>query len=464
MITRMEDVIAAEILGGNLEYAERVLPYLEPSFFQRTERAVFATIQGFVKTYHACPSKDTMKAEIRGNDANAAREWMATITPGRSDNPKWLLDQTEKFIQERRQHVFTDRLITGGWATPEEFQNASRFSFDDSATVGYDFFQNAGSLYDYVTDPEFKIPFDIETLNNWTDGGVTRGSINIVLAPTSGGKSLVMCHLAASYMRQGKRVIYITLEIGQELTANRIWANLMDRSTKDIKTFSKMQYEAEMQALRARITGELVIKHYPSYSAGANTFRSFLRELKHKKGWEADVMFIDYLGLCRSSTSGKNANSYEKGAAVANELRGLASEQNVVLWTAVQTNRSGYNNSSIGLEQTSESYAINSAASNMFGVAPDQQLPDDILHVTLVKQQNDGFMGAKEMCLGVNKSKMKIFDIDEATVRTQKAYLVRNYGTSSQPTATVKSKQTAAEKVKAKTPQFANAVGLEEAS
>lgn len=178
---------------------------------------------------------------------------------------------------------------------------------------------------------------------------------------TGVGKSLVMCHLASSYLSQGLNVLYITMEMAEERIAERIDANLLDTRIDQLKNLSESSFTTKITDLSKKTRGKLLIKEYPTASAHAGHFRALLNELSLKKNFKPDIIFIDYLNICASSRikglSG-GVNTYSLVKAIAEELRGLAVENNVPIWTATQVNRQGASNSDMELTDTSECIAI----------------------------------------------------------------------------------------------------------
>ena len=209
---------------------------------------------------------------------------------------------------------------------------------------GHDFIEDAEERYDFYHKKEQKIPFDITLLNEVTKGGLPRKTLNIVMAGTGVGKSLFMCHAAAANLMAGNNVLYITLEMAEERISERIDANLLDEPLDSLKLLPKESYKKKVERLKAKTTGKLIVKEYPTACAGSANFRHLLNELKLKKKFKPDVIYIDYLNICMSSRikNGSVVNSYTLIKSIAEELRGLAIEFDVPIVSATQTTRSGY--------------------------------------------------------------------------------------------------------------------------
>jgi hypothetical protein len=222
-----------------------------------------------------------------------------------------------------------------------------------------------------------------------------------------------MCHCASSFLTQGLNVLYITLEMAEERIAERIDANLLDVTMDDLHNMPKQLYDDKITKIRNKTAGKLIIKEYPTASAHAGHFRSLLNELSLKKSFKPNVIFIDYLNICSSSRfKGGNISSYFFIKAIAEELRGLAVEFNVPIFSATQTTRTGFVSSDIGLEDTSESFGLPATADFMFALISNEEL--EALGQMKVKQLKNRYNDPsinRAFIIGVDRAKMKLYDV-----------------------------------------------------
>jgi hypothetical protein len=237
---------------------------------------------------------------------------------------------------------------------------------------------------------------------------------------TGVGKSMFMCHCAAGNLIDGLNVLYITLEMAEERIAERIDANLMNVAIDELSVLPKDAYEKKIEKIKSKTIGKLIIKEYPTASAGSNNFRYLLNELKLKKNFKPDIIYVDYLNICNSSRLkvGSNVNSYLYIKAIAEELRGLAVEHNLPIVSATQTNRTGYTNSDVGLEDTSESFGLPATADFMFAIISNEQLAN--LNQLLVKQLKNRYSDPnmnRKFIVGVDRSKMKLYNVEQSAQR-----------------------------------------------
>jgi archaellum biogenesis ATPase FlaH len=299
-------------------------------------------------------------------------------------------------------------------ALPDLLSKALGVAFDTN--VGHDYVDNAEQRWDFYNKEESRIPFDLELFNTITKGGVPNKTLNIALAGTGVGKSLFMCHVASSSLVEGKNVLYITMEMAEERIAERIDANLLNIPIDQLETLPKTMFTEKVSQLSKKTTGKLIIKEYPTGSAHAGHFRALLNELKLKRQFEPDIIFIDYLNICASSRMkgmGGAINSYSYIKAIAEELRGLAVEYDVPIFSATQTTRSGYGNSDVGLEDTSESFGLPATADLMFALISTEELENvgQIMVKQLKNRYNDP-TNNKRFVVGIDRSKMRLFDAD----------------------------------------------------
>lgn len=427
---RMETQILSNLISND-EYCRKVVPHLKVDYFSdRQEAAIAAVLLQFYQDYNKPASPSIIQIELsnlKGFNDKEVPEMLARVAafdPTPEANQDWLLSQTEKFCKDRAVYnaiLGSIKIIEGRDTThtqdaiPNILSEALSICFDTN--IGHDYLEDAQSRFDYYHRVEEKIPFDLEMFNRITGGGVSKKTLNIALAGTGVGKSLFMCHVAAGALSQGRDVLYITLEMAEEKIAERIDANLLNFTMDDLKTVERGVFESRINKLTAKTTGKLIVKEYPTASAHAGHFRALLEELKMKRGFKPEIIMIDYLNICASQRMkmGASVNSYTYIKSIAEELRGLAVEYDVPIFSATQTTRSGFTNSDPGLEDTSESFGLPATADFMFALVTNEQL--EALGQILVKQLKNRYNDPnrdKRFIIGVDRSKMKLYDVEES--------------------------------------------------
>ena len=429
-LTTIEQTILANLIY-NEQYTRKVLPFIKGDYFSdRTERTVFEEIQKFVDKYSDLPNQNALEVELDSRkDLNEDdyKRVLSVVKELQKDDDvifDWLVETTEDFCKDKAVYnAIVDGIAIidgkdkkrGVDALPTILTDALAVGFDNR--VGHDYLHDTDARYEFYHKVEEKIPFDLEFFNRITKGGLPQKTLNIVLAGTGVGKSLFMCHVASNCLNQGRNVLYITLEMAEERIAERIDANLMNISIDDLHELPKQMFDDKIASIAKKTNGQLVIKEYPTASAHSNHFRGLIKELAIKKSFKPDIIFVDYLNICASSRfkANGNVNSYMYIKAIAEELRGLAVETNVPIMSATQTTRSGFSNSDIGLEDTSESFGLPATADLMFALISNEEL--DELNQIAVKQLKNRYNDPttnKRFVIGVDRAKMKLYDVEGA--------------------------------------------------
>ena len=430
MNTNIEQTILRNILVND-EYMRKVLPFIQPNYFEGVYRNIFKEIGKYVAKYNKLPSQESFKVELDESDKftdeqyTHAVEMLPNIFSTEEIDYKWLLDKTEKWCQDRALHLAIMESITiidgkhqklTKTALPDILKDALSVSFDTN--VGHDYIENVEERYEFYHEDEERLPFDLDYFNRITKGGLPNKTLNIALAGTGVGKSLFMCHCASSYLAEGRNVLYITLEMAEERIAERIDANLLNIPIDQLDAISKDMLVSKVNKIAEKTHGKLIIKEYPTAQANANHFRALLNELQLKKNFKPEIIFVDYLNICASSRMkgmGGAINSYSYIKAIAEEIRGLAVEFDLPIVSATQTTRSGYSSSDPGLEDTSESFGLPATADLMFALISNEDLEAQrqIMVKQLKNRYNDPNMN-KRFVVGVDRSKMRLFDVAQS--------------------------------------------------
>lgn len=425
--SRIEQTIISSLFFKE-EYTRKVLPFIKEEYFgNRVEQLLYGQIFNFITKYNNLPTKDAIlielgqRRDINEEELDLIKDYVNKIEDTESDE-KWLTETTEKFCKDRAVH---NAVLSGikildkkdqkrtPEAIPHILSEALAVSFDKS--VGHDYIEDAEDRFKFYHTKEKRFQFDLDYMNRITKGGVPSKTLNIALAGTGVGKSLFMCHVASSYLLQGLNVLYISLEMAEERIAERIDANLLDVTMDDLHDMPQQLYEGKITKLREKTQGQLIIKEYPTAAAHSGHFKSLMNELALKKSFRPDVIFIDYLNICASSRfKGGNISSYFYVKAIAEELRGLAVEFNVPIFSATQTTRTGFVSTDIGLEDTSESFGLPATADFMFALISNDELEQlGQMKVKQLKNRYNDPSVNRSFIVGVDRSKMRLFDVQQ---------------------------------------------------
>ena len=423
--------IILKTLVQNEDYCRKALPHLKQEYFEGEHKPVYDLFLQFIGKFNKLPTSAVLDIEFQSSpyvnrqDTNDIVNLIQELDKPVEVDMDWLLKTTERWCKDRAVYLAImesigiidgkNKQLSEG-AIPEILTKALSVSFD--ANVGHDYIENAEGRFNFYHEKEERIPFDLDMMNTVTKGGVTNKTLNIILAGTGVGKSLAMCHLAAAALDQGRNVLYITLEMAEERIAERIDANLMDIPIDQVESLPKDLFDTKVGKIKAKTNGKLIIKEYPTSTAHVGHFRALLNELKLKKNFEPDMIFIDYINICASSRVkglGGSINTYSLVKAIAEELRGLAGEFKVPVWSATQVTRTGFANTDVELTDTAESFGLPATADLMFALISTEQLEGmNQIMVKQLKNRYNDLTKNKRFVLGIDRSKMRLYDVEDS--------------------------------------------------
>ena len=408
-------------------YMRKVIPFLKKEYFETVFGDVFREIVNYTAKYNSLPSQSALEISIDSSSRitdskfSEIQQLIPAIFERKEEDLDHITDITEKWCQDRALFISIMKsieIINGNDpkntkdSLPSILQDALAVSFDTD--IGHDYIENYEERYEYYHRTEERVPFDLDYFNKISNGGLAKKTLNIALAGTGVGKSMFMCHSAANGLVMGNDVLYISLEMPEEQIAERIDGNLMNIPTEQLDNLSKKMFSDRVSKIANTTTGKLIIKEYPTAQAHSGHFRALLQELKLKKDFEPDLIYIDYLNICASSRIKADGGSYAYVKAIAEEVRGLAVEFNVPIMSATQTTRGGYNSDDPGLEDTSESWGLPATADLMFALVSNDEL--ERLGRILVKQlknRRGDVNRDKYFHIGIDRSKSRFFDVDQ---------------------------------------------------
>jgi len=422
------EVLVFQNLIHNESYIRNILPYLKENYFtQSSHKTIYNLIVNYFNKYNNNPNISAIKIELDDQSINTEEykeciDILKSIETYNEVEKEWLYEKTEKFCQDKAIYnsiMESIKILDGKskmdkGSIPTLLQDALSVTFDSN--IGHDFLENAEDRYEFYHMKEERIPFDIDFLNTITRGGIPNKTLNCILAGTGVGKSLMMCHMSAANLMQGKNVLYITLEMAEERISERIDANLMNVYLNELETLPKESYLKKLERIKGKTSGKLIVKEYPTSTVGSGHFRHLLNELKTKKNFKPDIIYIDYLNLCISSRMkmGGSINTYTYIKSVAEELRGLAVEFDLPIWTATQSNREGFSNSDVDLTNTSESFGLPATVDFMIAAISTEELEG--LGQLLIKQLKNRYGDPslhKRFVVGVDRARMKLYNVEQ---------------------------------------------------
>ena len=419
-------------LVHNEKYTRAVLPFLDAEYFSDSaEKAVFTHIKDFVTKYTVQPTKESLAINISNSGMNEGifeetLEVVKSLEPD-DNHHKWLFDETVAFCKKSALFLAMYKAIdiaegnnkeVSATAIPSMLMEALSVSFDSH--IGHDYWEDAADHWAKMHSEENRQPFGLPILNRVTKGGVKTKTLNVVLAPINGGKSIHLIQQASEWLERGKNVLYVSMEMDEQTCRERVDVNIMDMTFDNVQALEKQQYLNRVSELKKKTSGKLMFKEFPAGTAHVGHFRHLLQELRIKKNFVPDMICIDYLTICASAklpASAKgNTNTYF--TSVAEEMRAFAQEQGIPVWTAVQFDRATQGASDAGMGNIGLALGIATTADFMFAIL----IPDELARMgqvigKIIKNRYSSYKG--KFMLGLNADKQKFYEIDQAAAMSE---------------------------------------------
>lgn len=428
----MKESLIIDYLIGSQDYSRQVLPFLKEEYFVSIAgKTYFNIINDHYLKYKTLANSKILEIELDNlttlneNQYKECESFLQELNNNDTEfNVPWAMDNTEKYCQDRAVYLAimdSIKIINNENkdfdknAIPKILEDALAIKFSNN--IGHNFLEDSDERFNSYLTCEEKIEFDLEMLNLITEGGFERKSINVFMGSTGTGKTLLMCHMAAAAFLRGYNVLYITMEMAEVKIAKRIESNLLNIPLSDLSNTTRKTYLDKMDKLKSKSIGKLIIKEYPTTGANALHFKHLLEDLKIKKGFTPDIIFIDYINICSSSRlkSHHASNPYIYIKSIAEELRGLAVETNTCIISATQTNRAGSRNSDVEMDNTSDSWGLPQTVDFMAALITNDDLAS--LQQILVKQLKNRYADNdknKRFVLGIDKAYMRLYDCDQS--------------------------------------------------
>jgi KaiC/GvpD/RAD55 family RecA-like ATPase len=426
--------IVLSALSRNSEFSGKVFPHLKTEYFGHSDRVLYKIITKFISKYSSLPSKEAILIELeKTEDVNRTMYNDCIDTVGELfdyelKDKEWLVDTAERFCKDMALNIaiieaadIVGKISSGNGeglsesSIPDLLTKAVSVCFNDD--VGQDYIDGADERYDRYNIVDDKVQFELDIFNKVTNGGFSKKRLHIFIGGVGGGKTLSKCSMAASNLTMGRNVLYITLEIDKDELAKRIDANLMDIDINNIQSIGKSTYVNNINSLKKKTVGKLVIYEDMSGQFSSIKLKYILDELKLKKGFLPDVVYVDYLGLCVSSTfKAGTTTSYIFYKAVSEELRNVANQYNFALVTSMQLNRSNFDNSDAGLTGIADSFGVAHTA-DWIGIiiGSDELRAVNQMEISQVKSRYTNLVENRRFLVGVDMTRMKLYDLENSS-------------------------------------------------
>lgn len=384
-----EEVVLRRIFEDTI-VQNRVLPYLEQKLFDTdVNKSLVRIINRYYKKYHKFPTAQTLVSSL---PASPERNQILKICgfDMHDIDREAAVDLITTFFKQRRvRNVLTDAASA---IYEGDFSNLSALVKDLEDSVKFNLFMDIG--LNVVDDTEtalnrlneglVAIPSAIDEIRAYTasqtgSGGWYRKSLSMFMGMPNVGKSILLCNEAAYAYQAGYNVLYVTLELAEELIWERLAVNITDIPLREIRG-SKPEVVQELLKTRtkanAETCGNMFVKSLPTTTTVIE-IDALLQEIQRTKGVAIDLLVVDYLGIMKPAkreNSYSERNLYTMGKEVAEQLRDLAKYYEIAVLTASQLNRDGYENTNSSMKNTAGSAGVNDTADFMVTITNDATL------------------------------------------------------------------------------------------
>lgn len=413
----------------NQKYFKAVYPHLETRLFSNTNyQILFKKITEYSEKY----SKPATAKEINlllSTDQKITEQTTDDISKMITDisalevsnNIDLLIDETEKWVQDRTMELaILDSVEILETNKPrglieEKVKQALSVSFKQE--LGMEYYISAVEQYKFYTATDAVIKCDIDLLNEALGGGFRRKAMYMFIGGTNVGKTLWMCHLAASFLVSGYNVAYITAEMAEHEIYKRIDANILDMEMSLLgKELGKKQYYDRVKIhAKKENRGRFFIKEYGSGQANRNHILAYLQELKLKKGFKPVILIADYLNEFASSRlpASQSGDSYQYVRAVTQEFRAIAIEEDLVFISPTQLNRASFSKTAEKLDLTgqADSFAVPMISDWMGAIISNKELFDESKYLLKTLKTRFGENNMDVVTIGVARKHMRLINL-----------------------------------------------------
>jgi archaellum biogenesis ATPase FlaH len=395
-----------EMMLNDAETFVRCQSIFDHELFDRKLQSGAKFINEYVVEHNVLPTYDIVNAATNSDFKS----------PGdlKEEHYDWLLVDFETFTRHKsleRAILTTADMLEKGEYGPVEDIIKKAVQIGLQKDMGTDYYLDPRSRLLRIKDKNGQVSTGWAALDSKLFGGFNRGELNIFAGGSGAGKSLFLANLGLNWSLAGLNVVYLTLELSEELVCMRLDSMVTDIPTKEI--FKQID-DIEMKVkVIGKKSGRLQVKYLPSGKT-ANDLRSFMKEYEVKTGLKIDVLLVDYLDLLMPISRKISAeNLFIKDKFVSEELRNLAVEKNIVLVTAAQLNRGAVDEIEFGHSHISGGLSKIQTADNVFGIYTSRAFRDNGRYqIQLMKTRSSSGVGQK-IDLAFNLDTLRITNLDE---------------------------------------------------
>jgi hypothetical protein len=395
-----------EFLQGDKELFVRCNAILKDSYFDRSLRAAVSFMQEHVDKYGDMPTLEQMKVkgEIELQD----------LRDNTAAHQEWFLDEFEKFCRHKALEeailASADKLERGEYGTVEKLvKDAVQVGL--TKDLGMNYWDNPAERIRHIQEQKGGTSTGWKTFDKFFYGGFNKGELNIFAGGSGSGKSLFMQNLALNWSQAGYNVVYVSLELSEELCAMRIDSMITGLSTKEVfKNIEDVDLKVRMQAKKA---GRLQIIQMPN-GCTINDIKAYIKEYQIQNDLHVDALLVDYLDLMNPAGQKVNASDqFIKDKYVSEELRNLAIELDVLFVTASQLNRTAVDEFDFDHSHIAGGISKINTADNLIGIFTSRSMKErGRVQIQFMKTRSSSGVGQK-LDLAMNMASLRISDLDD---------------------------------------------------
>ena len=343
------------LLKSDKDFYLQIVNLVKPDYFEFPSHGkIFSVVRDYYEKYKKLPTDDFIEQELRDtksqkesiHDYTDEIQYINRLDTSALEGQDYFLDLIEAFAKrEAMKEAIKQSLFLIKEDRMEETEQLIRKALTVSRTVdvGQQYFSDFNSRWDrtYNSEEQDKYKMFLPRLNAALEGGLGEKELAMVIAPPGVGKSLWLVNQAVESMMEGRKVLYVSLEMSEDKIAQRFDSVTTLISQAHLKDpAAQLKVSERLSIFRTNFPdSKLVIKEFPTGTINVNALRALLVQLRNYEDFIPDVIIVDYLELMRPVR--ENQHEYQAQQRIAEELRGLAMEMKVLLWTATQTNRQG---------------------------------------------------------------------------------------------------------------------------
>jgi len=419
----MQNTILKNLLTSP-DYFGKVYPHLNKLHFNTMETsAIFSSLQNYFSKYETAPNIKELGMFIKNSPEiseamlpKIINEYKEIMTEPSVENPEFLIDETEKYIQkvELSEAIFKSAdLIEKN--LPFEgvigmVEKALSVTFDND--IGMDYGSSSNDRFDYYTRKIQGSACGIKSIDRALGSGYRTKTLNLRVAPSHGGKSSLLINDTANFILNKEDTLFVSLEMIEEEIARRIDANLLNHPANDLGQLGREEYNRRLDEIN-KDAGKLIIKEYPAGTFNTIKLKSLLSDLA-ADGFHPKHVVIDYIGLMNSSRStlAQAGGMYQFYKLVAEELHGFSKKYDICMHTASQLNRGSYDNLEAGLDSIADSLGVIQTADVVLAILSNPQLREENKSLLkFLKNRNTGQLSSH--LVESHFETMRFLDYDE---------------------------------------------------